>query len=445
MSWQSKLARYLSLGIVVILLLIPFHGFITTWLGSSLGGLLIWRAWKEILLVLMSLSSLILVVGDRRLRSFLRRDRLLKWIVVFGIWLVVVSLFTVRDLDAFALGTAIYMRLFAVYAVALISGFYIKPSKWGKFSLEKLIVIPMAVVVIFGLLQMTVLPHDFLSHFGYQKDVTIPPYFMIDGQLDKLRIISTTRGPNSLGIYLILPIILLVDIIRRRWVKITKPGEFKKQLLLPCLLLMGSTAVLYGSHSRSGWLGLGLGLLVYFAIKSPDHLKKRILPIAAATAILLAAAIGVFRNTALVRDVVFHDNPETGAAISSNDERRSALSAGVDDVLDRPLLGCGAGCAGPASFHHENGVRVSENSYLQAAQELGLIGLGILLVIGGLVIGRLWRLDDQRAPILLASFFGISLAGVFMHAWADDIAATMWWIVFSLVVSKNRRGIIKES
>ena len=49
---DSKLALYLSWLIAVILILLPFHAFFTTWLGSDFGHLDYFKVWKEFLLIL---------------------------------------------------------------------------------------------------------------------------------------------------------------------------------------------------------------------------------------------------------------------------------------------------------------------------------------------------------------------------------------------------------
>lgn len=436
---SRHIARLQGFSLIGILLLMPLHGFLTTWLGSSFGGLLIFRAWKELVLAALAAAALVLIYRDEKLRAYLWQNKLLRWMGVFTLWLLLSSLVSSRDLDAFLLGSAIYLRLFLAYLLALVAGFY---GVFKKIRLDLILLAPLALVAGFGLLQMFVLPYDFLKHFGYEKGVTIPPYFMIDQQIDRLRIISTSRGPNSLGVYLILPIVMLVDVIRR---KLAKPTRETWQLIIYSLLLIASVIVLYGSHSRSGWLGLAAALAIYLLLVLPAKLKKPLIMAGVVICLVFFSLIAVFRDSALVRDAIFHDNPETGGQVNSNEARRDALSGGLDNVAQRPLLGCGAGCAGPASFHHDDSVGVSENSYLQAAEEFGLPGLLAFLMIGYLVCQILIRDKSSEAKILLASFVGISLAGLFMHAWADDIVGLVWWISFGLIQGRKKQGILVKT
>ncbi|MFO0882188.1 MAG: hypothetical protein U0491_01950 [Candidatus Saccharimonadales bacterium] len=54
-------------------------------------------------------------------------------------------------------------------------------------------------VVVFGALQVLVLPKDILAHIGYQKSI-IPPYFTVDNNEQLVRIISTLRSKH-LGLF----------------------------------------------------------------------------------------------------------------------------------------------------------------------------------------------------------------------------------------------------
>ena len=105
--------------------------------------------------------------------------------------------------------------------------------------------------------------------------------------------------------------------------------------------------------------------------------------------------------------------------------------------------GGGIGSAGPASVRNDlASPRIAENHYLQTAQELGWIGLVVLL--GLLVtVGRyLWRVRaDDLALLLVASLVGLSFINLVSHAWADDTLMILWWVLCGVVVG---RGILNE-
>jgi hypothetical protein len=113
---------------------------------------------------------------------------------------------------------------------------------------------------------------------------------------------------------------------------------------------------------------------------------------------------------------------------------------GLSDIKERPLFGCGAGCAGPASVRNANGAKISENFFIQTAQEGGMVALilqsAIFLYIGIL----LFKSNTSNSKALLASLIGISIVGIFAHSWADDTIAYLWWGLAGLVVYNKTKG-----
>jgi O-antigen ligase len=91
-------------------------------------------------------------------------------------------------------------------------------------------------------------------------------------------------------------------------------------------------------------------------------------------------------------------------------------------------LGRGVGTAGPASVYNNNNVRISENYFLQVAQETGWAGLILFIAINYLIVCELWRRRNEvLARILLASLAGITFINLLSHAWTDDTLAYLWW------------------
>ncbi len=436
------LSKYLYGLVIIVVALVPFHGFLTTWAGSFFGGLLLWRAWKELLVLVCLVLAVILLVRDRALREwiFTKNRPLVVLVVIFVIWQFVAALLGGQNTSATVLGLVIQLRLLVIFALAAIAAYYIHTS---QIRFNKLILIPAGAVVVFGLLQMFVLPYDFLQHFGYEKNVSIPPFFTIDEQLDQIRIASTLRGPNPLGVYLILPITLLISQLTF-FIKKTRRQEvnsIRGRILASCFLLLASFVVLYGSHSRGAWLGLAAALGVWFVLILPK--KATVIVIAGCAGLLLAASLGVyqFSHTDFVQDVVLHDNPEEGGAVSSNQGHLDSLRAGFDNIAERPILGCGAGCAGPASVHGGGGARLSENYFIQTAEESGIVGLLLLTSIFIYVAQLLYqKKNDPFARVLLASFIGISVASLTAHAWADDTIAYIWWAIAGLYLYNKNVG-----
>ncbi len=418
---NSRSVQILQAIVVLVVVLVPFYAFFTTWLSTVTGGLLVLRAWKELLLLPAVCIAVYILCKDATLRKRFFQEKLIRIMLVFAAWLLVATLLHGGGAQSIALGLAIQLRLFVIFMLARIVAYYRPPSRQ---LLERIILIPVVGVVSFGLLQMFVLPYDFLKHFGYQKDLTIPPYFTIDEQLNKIRIASTLRGPNPLGVYLILPILVVAQ----------KVWEKKKPLLGYGVLLAASLVVLYGSHSRGAWIGTMAALVVWILLTVSRKAKLVLISLALLLGMASGLAIYTYRNTGFVQDVVLHDNPEAGGEISSNQGHLDSAKVAVDDILNNPVDGCGAGCAGPASVRSKEGPNFAENYYLQTAQEAGTVGLLLLLTISGLLAYALlvrsrWNSLDR---LLLAAFVGVSIASLFAHSWADDTVAYLWWGIAGL-------------
>lgn len=411
----NNTAKVLYFVVIAIIVLVPFHGFFTTWIGSNTGGLLLWRAWKELLLAFGCSLGILLLIKDSDLRQtlFNAKDKLVWVMLIFVAWQVLRAVTGGENAEALILGLVIQVRMFLFFGLAAIVAYY---ARLSNNTLKYIVLIPATVVVLFGILQMTVLPHSFLSHFGYQKNVTIPPFFTIDEQLDQIRIASTLRGPNPLGVYLIVLLLFLICNL----VYFIKDKNWNKSLD-SCLLLFASLVVLYGSHSRGAWLGFVAATSVWLFLAMPTKLRKVVVVLGVTLIPFFILITYQFKNTEFIQNVILHDNPKEGGKVSSNQGHLESLKLGISNVKQDPVLGCGVGCAGPASAYNIHGAKFSENYFLQTAEESGIIGLILLGVVFGLMTYRLYKASsDPIASILLASFIGVSTASLTAHAWADD-------------------------
>ncbi len=420
-----KCLRY---GLLTIMVLMPFSALLTTWVGSNLGGLLWWRAWKEILLAGLTVIGLYYFLTDRKLRSTIWARTINKVILLYGLWHVFIVLVSVKDADAVSQGLAINLRFLVAFVLMQVVIFY-RPI--SRSLLSKLILIPSVGVVAFGLLQIFALPKEFLSWFGYDKKTTIPPYFMIDQQQDSLRYASTISGPNTMGAYLVLPFMLVVS----SWKLVVGKTKTHAKLILNACYLLAAIIVLYASHSRSAWVALLVSLVVFLILKLPAKFRLALVLVSLVGLILSAGLIYSYRDSQFVQDVVLHDDPTEGGEVSSNLGHSQAIKAGLSDVANRPLFGCGAGCAGPASVRYSGGAKIAENYYIQVAQETGVIGLSIFIVIIFLLAKELYKKrSDTMALVMLTTLAGLSVANLLLHTWADDSLAYIWWLAVSIVI-----------
>lgn len=411
------MAIALSWIIAFILVLLPFHAFLTTWAGASFGHYDLWKLWKELLLVVITPPAVWLALRDPELRQWLAKSWIVRLFCLYVLLHLVLGLWALRKgaVNVEALGFAWIINLRFIYffiicgIVARYSGFLLR--HWAKILL-----LPAAVVVIFGVLQKIVLPVDFLRHFGYSSR-TIPAYQTVDANIDYQRVLSTLRGANPLGAYLtlIVPATLM---------------QLRKSRILQVGLILASAEVLYFTYSRSAWLGAALAAGLAFGWLSAKKINFRPAVAISAAAVVIVLAAGTLyytRHNSAAQDVLLHTSSNSSSSVTSNEAHISALKSGTSDIYHQPL-GRGPGTAGPASARNDHPARIAENYFLQIGQEVGIIGMALFVVINALAAFELWcRRTQPLAAILLAALLGITLINLLSHAWTDDTLAYIWW------------------
>jgi hypothetical protein len=422
LTWVSNL-------VMLILLLVPFQGFLTVWAAHLFGHYTALRLWDEVILALCIIGVLFLLVTDRKIR-FNTLSRRLVWLILSYIGLTIIwgaIFYASHQVTAKALGYGLvvnlrYLAFFLVtWAVAL---------RIGKLRVhwQKLIIWPATIVIVFGLLEIFILPHDFLKFFGYGPN-TIPVMETINNNARYLRFPSTLRGANPLGAYLIIPISLMTVLITKQKLSWQRG-----------LFLVGAVIVLFYTFSRSAWLGALLSVaIIYITSRMSEKYKKFV--VVSAAAIILAAGLlfVVFHNNSRFQNFVFHTQTHSAVKTTSDGDHLSALKNGLSDIAHHPL-GRGPGTAGPASVYNNGKTRISENYFIQIGQEVGWLGLILFLLINVGVGYLLWlRRDDPLALSLLASLVGISLVNLLLYAWSDDTLAYIWWGLAGLAMTPDKR------
>jgi len=414
---------------MLIFLLVPFHAFLTVWGADTFGHYTALRLWKEALLVVAAIGLLFLFLTDKKIRSHTLTRRLVWLIIAYGavniIWGLVA--FENNEITAKALGYGLIVNLRFLAFFILCWALGLRMSRM-RSHWQWLVLWPAAIVVLFGLLQVFVLPHDYLTYFGYGPQ-TIEPFETINNDSNFVRIASTLRGANPLGAYLLIPLSMLT-------VLILKGKQNKKQIAL----LVAGIIVLFFTFSRSAWIGAVLALATIITLRYPDFFKKKNnLLIGAGVLIVLTAGIIGLQNNNRFQNLIFHTSDTSKVETSSNGVRADALRDGADDLVDEPL-GEGPGSAGPASVYN-NKPRISENYFIQIAQETGFVGLTLFLLINAGIGYLLWlRRDDTLALSLLASLVGITFVCLVSHAWTDDTLAYVWWGMAGIAMIKSKKG-----
>ena len=418
-SWLEPAS---SLAYALIIALLPIHAFISTWGGTTIGPLLVWKSWKEILIALLILPLVLYCVARPAIFHQLWARPYNKLILAYLALHIVLAVFTNTPTEAVIAGLLMNLRFFAIFIMAqIIAGSHHPLAARLKTLIPAWLLWVAVLLALLAIMQVTLLPSDFLARFGYHPGNTIAPFTLLDDTQGALRAFATMRGPNTLGSYLLIPLAFaLYNLIHRH----------RPRLSLVALILTSIAILLTGS--RSAWLGALATIAALVLLTLPRRqvikwTKIAILPTLLITVLLLWSAI----NVSSIRLAVFHSSPSDPHLFEGSTQNHiEATAAGLAHLARHPI-GTGPGSAGPASFYspHPN---LSENYYVQIGQEVGLLGL-ILFIIISLQLGR--QLLRQKSHALLASFIGISLIGMFLHSWADDPTAMTWWGIAGLFIA----------
>lgn len=419
--FTAKVTAVATALVVLILVLVPFHAFLSVWAASIFGHYGAARLWEEVLLAVLVPLSCWLLWRDKPLRAMAAQSWLF-WLMgaYVAVHILLGGIAVLRhQVDALALGYALIenLRLVMFFSVAWVVA---SQSGWLRERWRHLLLVPAGIVVGFGLLQAFALPHDFLRHFGYGP-TTIAPYETVDQKAQYVRVQSTMRGANPLGAY-------LVVIVAAATVFCARKKRIGWRTASMAVLGVATLAVLYFTYSRSAYIGAAVALAAVVWLLVRGRRAKQWLLVGAAGLVLAGAgATLALRHNDRFENTFFHTDEHSHSLNSSNQKRSSALAAGVHDVVRQPL-GNGPGSAGPASVHNDHPARLAENYYLQIGQEVGWLGLVIFILINVLVAWQLWQRRAESLPVvLLASLVGITCVNMLSHAWTDDTLAYIWW------------------
>jgi len=380
----------------------------------------LFRVWIEVVLVCLAVFTTIALRKDATLRATWRRSVLVTLCVVYIGWQVLLGIWALHrgwvDRTALLDGWTTELRfvgfLLIAWAVAL-------KRPWLAARWRELLLLPAALVTAFGLLQASILPKDFLKHFGYGP-TTIMPYETVDQNMNYVRLQSTLRGPNPLGAYIAFITTALVVLVSRKLRRLKRAGLL--------LFLAAGFVVLGLSYSRSAYIGavVAIGCAIWLSLKS-DRARKWLAVAACVLALLGGGAFIALRHNSSFDDTFFHTSNGSHSSNSSNAERTSSLEQGLRDIAHDPL-GNGDGSAGLASQHNNHPARVSENYYLEIGEEDGWVGMALFVAIVVLLFMALWQRRSQPLVIvLLASLVGISCINMLTPAWADETLGVLWW------------------
>ncbi len=416
----------------LIIVLMPFHAFLTVWASSIFGHYTLLRLWKEAILLIIFAVVAYLMIRKRQFSAKTLNQKLVWLIVCYALVNILSGLWAFRNdnvsLKSLGYGLIINLRFLAFFLVAWYISLY---STWLKQNWLRLVLWPAVIVASFAVIQELFLPSRFLEYFGYSK-YTIIPFQYVDNNPLFMRVQSTLRGANPLGTYLLVIIsIAIATLPIGRDIR----QVFKNKLNLAVIAL--SLPALYFTYSRSATLGVVVSVVIILFISLKSAVAKRNALIVASGLMLTIGVIGFsLRNNTQLQNIVFHTQSQSPNETNSNEQRASSLIAGINDLVESPL-GTGVGTAGPASVYNTDG-RISENYYIQIGQETGWVGLGIFLGINGIVGLILFKnRRDTLSLALFASFMGLIVVNSLSHAWADDTLAYLWWGLAGIAIAQR--------
>jgi O-antigen ligase len=410
---MKKYVTHLALGLLAYA---PFHAVISTWLTSNFGNEVLFKGFKDgLLFVLFVLSVWVYRAKVKELLKLpVGKIAALYAVLVLGMAALVSGQNRVQ-----IVGVVTLLRPIAAFIIG-----YLVLSNKARMT-KRIFLAGALCVSLFGFLQATVLPKDILTHVGYGQS-TIPAYFTIDNNQDLVRIISTMRGPNPLGAYMVVVVSMLVSFGAYLW---RKAGNEKESPYLGIALIVGLIA-LYSSGSRSAWLGLLVSGFIVVWLWSTKKFRTVLMVGLVGFVLLGALGLRVYKDTAFVSQTILHTDRNEWSSVNSDDARRANTRAAKRDVFAKPV-GYGTGSAGIASTYGKK-PRIIENQYLLIAYQLGIVGAVLFLVLLVLMTAELWKVAHNSGwwpRGLVAAWVGLMLTAVFVPAFDDDALATILFML----------------
>ena len=423
---KSKPVLVLAGVFIVVMALLPFHAVISTWAISNFGYETLIKAWKELLILFVALPITgWILYKDVKLRNKIFGSRINQLVFLFAALCLLMIPFNNNGTKPEIAGLVFNLRFFVMFIIAQVLALKFVKEDFRELLL-RILFWGGVVVVVFGALQVLVLPNDFLRHFGYQKSI-IPPYFTIDTNESFVRILSTLRGPNALGAYLVFWLPMLAIVTKRMW------SVANKYKVYAAILWALSFITLYGSKSRSAWIGAAIALAAVVWLLVNNQWKKRLVLLGMAGFAVLAVGLAVNWNSSFVQTTIMHRDPNQGNDEDSDVLRQESIVTSIKSIINNPL-GTGVGSANLASTYGTKPNTI-ENYYLQVATELGVVGLLVFMAILVLVAKKLWDLRAHDIAVaLLAGFIGIAVVNLVLPGWEDETLAMLWWGMAGLIM-----------
>jgi hypothetical protein len=248
--------------------------------------------------------------------------------------------------------------------------------------------------------------------------------FLLDGTQ---RLNATFSDPNVFGFYIATVLLVLTGMVCAI-VLLEKPIRWKAAASYGLLLFCAAVALI-GTYSRSAWLLVAVGLIVFAVILGPAFWTRRRAMAAGAAALVV---LGIAAPFILSRV----SSSEAGNAISTHVHEHT-MSIALKLVGRHPLIGVGLG-----DYGHYAGepplVSSAHSTFLTVAAELGIPGVALLVAaIAATAIAAVrsaareqWATRAQIAGFA-AAYVALAIANIFYEAWMDDFQ----WVLFGMLLA----------
>ncbi len=457
---------------ILLVFLLPFHALLVTLgtkllLGPDHAPSVILALWKDALLGVILFLACVEIFLERKKFAVDILDILIACLFVLA---AILGFVLHQSHSSFLLGFRYDLLLLVAFCL-------LRRVSWSDVFAARLM---KGVPIVAGVIALTALVSLFLPvsvfralgysslHSLYVPSGPLAPFQQI-GESVLRRVQGAMSGPNQLGIWLLIPLSMLLSLFVVKW------GEEKNDSrYLFCLLCLLSLALLL-TYSRAAWLAAGVMVAVALSRKLPPRFFRRFLIWSG------LSVIGIFVVAAVAfPQVVFRLSSTRGHLVRP----LQALS-----LMAQHPLGMGLASAGPASnrfnepcvflrpqddpswaksqpflcvFVGEKQVQpldhacrcpfLPEDWYLQIGVELGVEGFVLFVMLVVMVLRRL-RMNNgklimdngsKNSPLSIInysfrfaaflSFLGISIAAIFLHAWEDAAVAYTGWILVAVAL-----------
>ena len=406
-------------------------------------------AWKEALLLL----ALVLVVRARGSLRF--RPSPTDWLALaFGATVVVYALIPQHVLHGGAThhGVALTLRDDLVPVGAYFLGRGLALSTRELRGVARTLILTAVGLAVFGLVDVYAIPLSWWRHsgvpgwylhqlgFDYGPGLShLPENFVYNtgnGHVYR-RLVSTFLSPLATSYVLVVALIACAA-----WWTAVRPRG--RATAVWCLCVAVLAAGLLWTHSRSSYVALALGLVVFALVRGTPRQRLSLVAAAVAVAGVGAIFVGVYSHigpkttftAAELRWQVRNAHSAAGGPAGngftdpSTSEHLKSLRTGIRNVLHHPQ-GYGLGNAGSEAKRTDVQILAGESTYTQLGVDVGLVG-ALLFVAWSLVLT--WR------SLLCVAWVGAALVAMLALGLQTDLIGVPWvmYVLWSLAGSSQR-------